>query len=125
MTRDLSFVYLTEHDHKRLKKYFPNDKHLLKELKSDGFKFGLFVDGKLIYCLIVCYGNNPKSAYITHLWTDGSRDAKFTIIKLKRMFDKLHKDWFVIFTAKKLLKFIKQAKQIDSEIYQYTGCIAQ
>ena len=123
MIRNLSLVYLTEQHYKKLKKYFPEDKYLKKELSANGYKFGVFVDGKLIFCFIVCYGNNPKSAYIAHLYTDGSSEAKRIVIHFKRMFDELHRDWFVIFTSKDVASFLRHSKEIKPYTYQYTGCL--
>ena len=48
MIRKASLVYLTELHYKKLKKYFPEDKYLKKELKAEVFKFGVFLDDKLI-----------------------------------------------------------------------------
>ena len=124
MIRKASLVYLTELHYKKLKKYFPEDKHLKKELKADGFKFGVFLDGKLIFCFMACYGNNPKSAYIAHLYTDGSFESKRIMIKVKRMFDELHKDWFVVFTSKNVASLFRHSKEIKMCIYQYTGCLS-
>ena len=124
MIRKASLVYLTELHYKKLKKYFPEDKHLKKELKAEGFKFGVFLDDKLIYCFIVCYGNNPKSAYIAHLYTDGSFESKRIMIKVKRMFDELHRDWFVVFTSRNVVSFLRHSKEIKMCIYQYTGCLS-
>lgn len=124
MIRNLSLVYLTEQHYKKLKKYFPEDKHLKKELSANGYKFGVFVDGKLIFCLIVCYGNNPKSAYIAQLYTDGTMESKKILISFKKMFDELHKDWFVVFTSKDVASLFRHSKEIKMCIYQYTGCLS-
>ena len=123
MIRKASLVYLTELHYNKLKKYFPEDKYLKKELKAEGFKFGVFLDDKLIYCFIVCYGNNPKSAYIAHLYTDGSFEAKRIMIKVLRMFNELHKDWFVVFVSRKPYLFKNRCKEIKMYTYQYTGCL--
>ena len=123
MIRKASLVYLTELHYKKLKKYFPEDKYLKKELRADGFKFGVFLDDKLIFCFMACYGNNPNSAYIAQLYTDNSFEAKRIMIKVKRMFDELHKDWFVIFTSKYVASFLRHSKEIKMYTYQYTGCL--
>lgn len=124
MIRDLSLVYLTEQHYKKLKKYFPEGKYLKKELSANGYKFGVFVDDKLICCFIVCYGNNPKSAYIAHLYTDGSFEAKRIVIHFKRMFDELHRDWFVVFVSRRPYLFKNRCKEIKPYTYQYTGCLS-
>lgn len=124
MTRKASLVYLTELHYKKLKKYFPEDKYLKKELKADGFKFGVFLDDKLIFCFMACYGNKPKSAYIAQLYTNNSFESKRIMIKVKRMFDELHKDWFVVFTSKDVASLFRHSKEIKMFVYQYTGCIS-
>lgn len=124
MTRKASLVYLTELHYKKLKKYFPEDKYLKKELRADGFKFGVFLDDKLIFCFMACYGNKPKSAYIAQLYTDNSFESKRIMIKVKRMFDELHKDWFVVFTSKDVASLFRHSKEIKMFVYQYTGCIS-
>ena len=124
MTRKASLVYLTELHYKKLKKYFPKEKYLKKELRADGFKFGVFLDDKLIFCFMACYGNKPKSAYIAQLYTDNSFEAKRIMIKVLRMFDELHKDWFVVFTSKDVASFFRHSKEIKMFVYQYTGCIS-
>lgn len=123
MTRKASLVYLTELHYKKLKKYFPKEKYLKKELRADGFKFGVFLDDKLIFCFMACYGNKPKSAYIAQLYTDNSFEAKRIMIKVIRMFDELHKDWFVVFVSRNQHKFINHSKEIKMYTYQYTGCL--
>lgn len=125
MTRKASLVYLTELHYKKLKKYFPEDKYLKKELKADGFKFGVFLDDKLIFCFMACYGNKPKSAYIAQLYTDNSFEAKRIMIKVIRMFDELHKDWFVVFTSKDVTSLFRHSKEIKMFVYQYTGCLSK
>lgn len=123
MIRKASLVYLTELHYNKLKKYFPKEKHLRKELKADGFKFGVFVDDKLIFCFIVCYGNNPKSAYIAMLYTDDSFEAKRIMINVLRMFDELHKNWFVVFVSRRPYLFKNRCKEIKQYTYQYTRCL--